>query len=436
MTDIIKQATKRLVEQGISDYQKKKVSKKSKKNSNLDEYKEHKKDFLSRAKRIYHIENPKDAWKKFIEWCEERPYCSFKNYGKLDPAHPQGISNNIDDFFVHYKRQHALEEAKTATQYDIVKELIGKNASTDNTNKFYGFDIKDEIDKLSKDDLKRIENYMKTHNYRDEGRRKREKFYIDVRLKNCDDRSNYGMNVVYEYAKGVLTLSKTTKQVYKYINNCINYFQLLKKYKKQLFLSPNDDTKKLNNIASHAIYNHFDIPTYKGFKRCSDKVQQIIDLFEDVLDNKYNYSKTVYSNIDVDGIKQIVKDLKKMVRSKRKNTDKDDTPQPQPKKKVKVYKKTKSKTKKTDIECYKGRSDINYYFDVDNYKSLRNKTETINKYLLELSTLLKYNYDDCKDKKAYKNAVKYRNMIYGSDDTIRKLWKAIWKKLNHQNFNQ
>ena len=225
------------------------------------------------------------------------------------------------------------------SQYSIVKGMIEKN-SYDYSNNYGGYDIKEEIDKLSKDESKRIEKYMKAHKYLDEDRRKREKLYIDLRLKNCDDRSDFGMNIIYEYAKDVLTLSKTTKQVYKQINNCVNYFQLLKKYKKQLWMNPNDDTKKLDDISSNSIYSRFNIPTYKGFKRCHGKVHQIIDLFEDVLDNKYNYSKNVYSNIDVDGIRQIVKDLKKMVRSKPKNTNIDD--KPQPKKKVKVVKKRKN----------------------------------------------------------------------------------------------
>lgn len=82
-------------------------------------------------------------------------------------------------------------------------------------------------------------------------------------------------------------------------------------------------------------------------------------------------------------------------------------------------------------ECYKGRSNINYYFDEDNYKTLTNKAKTINKYLSDLGTLLKYNYKDCKNKQEYKDAVKYKNMIYGKDNTIRKLWKGIWKNLNH-----
>jgi hypothetical protein len=91
-------------------------------------------------------------------------------------------------------------------------------------------------------------------------------------------------------------------------------------------------------------------------------------------------------------------------------------------------------TDEEEIQCYRSKSNINYYFDKDNYKSLRNKISTITDYIHELDRLLNYNYKNCKHTEKYKNAKKYRDMIYGSDDTIRKLWRGIWNKLNHRSF--
>lgn len=81
---------------------------------------------------------------------------------------------------------------------------------------------------------------------------------------------------------------------------------------------------------------------------------------------------------------------------------------------------------------------IGYYLDKDNYKATKDKTFVINDELEKFkgAIIALEKYPQCHKDRDYKEGIEIYKKIYGTDDTIRKLWRGIWKKLKHINTPQ